>query len=330
MAYHWMKPCVLAMLALTLLLAGCAGHKASTGGAAGQGVYKVGKPYQIAGTWYYPAVDYDYSETGIASWYGPDFHGKDTANGEPYDMNELTAAHRTLPMPSMVRVTNLENGRQIALRVNDRGPFARNRIIDVSRRAAQLLGFEQQGTARVRVDIMAAESRQIALLAGAGTPAPPASAIPTTVASSGTAPAQPAAAAPALAAPTARLETEALPPPPGASAAAPAPVASKPAPQVLAQRPPAAEPEPDGKVFIVPVRQTAMFIQAGAFTNIANASRLRAQLAALGPSRVVPAVIGNQQFYRVRLGPIASLAAADQMLDRVVSAGHPEARLIVD
>src|SRR5262245_42331826 len=86
-------------------------------------------------------------------------------------MNALTAAHRTLPMPSMVRVTNLENGRQIALRINDRGPFVNNRIIDVSRRAAQLLGFEQQGTARVRVDIMETESRQLAMLAGAVQPA---------------------------------------------------------------------------------------------------------------------------------------------------------------
>src|SRR5262245_12419431 len=137
MAYHRKKPCVLAALAVALLLAGCAGEKTS-GVAGGHGVYKVGKPYQIAGSWYYPAVDYDYTETGIASWYGPDFHGKDTANGEAYDMNALTAAHRTLPMPSMVRVTNLENGRQIVLRVNDRGPFARSRIIDVSRRASQL------------------------------------------------------------------------------------------------------------------------------------------------------------------------------------------------
>jgi rare lipoprotein A len=327
MASHWNKPCVLAALALALLLAGCAGEKTS-GVAGGHGVYKIGKPYQIAGTWYYPAVDYDYTETGIASWYGPDFHGKDTANGEAYDMNQLTAAHRTLPMPSMVRVTNLENGRQIALRVNDRGPFARNRIIDVSRRAAQLLGFEQQGTARVRVDIMAPESRQLAALAGGAEQVAVA-----TPAATSTVPVAAQLVAPgtqALAAPTERLETEALPPPPGASAAPASPMVSKPAPQALTPRPPAAEPEPDGRVSLVPVRRTSMFIQAGAFTNIANASRLRAQLSVIGPSMVVPAVIGDQRFYRVRLGPIASVAEADQMLDRVVSAGHPEARLIVD
>lgn len=131
-----------------------------------QGIYKVGEPYQIAGVWYYPAEDWTYDETGIASFYGGErtgtnFHGLVTANGELYDMNALTAAHTTLPMPSLVRVTNLENGRSLVLRVNDRGPFVRGRIIDVSRRAAQLLGFEQQGTARVRVEILGDESRQL-------------------------------------------------------------------------------------------------------------------------------------------------------------------------
>ncbi len=131
-----------------------------------QGIYKVGEPYQIAGVWYYPAEDWTYAESGIASFYGGersgiDFHGRLTANGELYDMNALTAAHTTLPMPSLVRVTNLDNGRSIVLRVNDRGPFARGRIIDVSRRSAQLLGFEAQGTARVRVEIQADESRRL-------------------------------------------------------------------------------------------------------------------------------------------------------------------------
>ena len=103
-----------------------------TASPKGKGVYKVGKPYQIFGKWYYPAEELDYSETGIASWYGPKFHGKLTANGELFDQNLITAAHRTLPMPSAVRITNLENGRALNIRVNDRGPFARGRIIDVS------------------------------------------------------------------------------------------------------------------------------------------------------------------------------------------------------
>lgn len=112
---------------------------------------KVGKPYKIAGAWYYPKEQPHYDETGYASWYGRDFHGKKTANGEIYNMNALTAAHKTLPLPTYVKVTNLENGRTIVLRVNDRGPFVKGRIIDISRRGAQLLGFDKQGVTKVRV-----------------------------------------------------------------------------------------------------------------------------------------------------------------------------------
>ena len=125
------------------------------------GVYKVGSPYKIMGKWYYPKEDYRYSEVGIASWYGADFHAKRTANGEKYDMYSLTAAHRTLPLPSIVKVTNLENGRSLVLRVNDRGPYAKSRIIDVSKRAAQLLGFQTQGTTKVRVEVMEKESKAL-------------------------------------------------------------------------------------------------------------------------------------------------------------------------
>ncbi len=125
------------------------------------GTYKVGSPYKIMGQWYYPKEDYDYSEVGIASWYGEDFHARKTANGENYDMHALTAAHRTLPLPSIVKVTNLENGRSLVLRVNDRGPYAKNRIIDISKRGAQLLGFQTQGTAKVRVEIMEKESKAL-------------------------------------------------------------------------------------------------------------------------------------------------------------------------
>lgn len=112
---------------------------------------KVGNPYKIAGVWYHPKEDPTYDQTGYASWYGKDFHGKATANGEVYNMNALTAAHKTLPMPSYVKVTNLANNRSIVLRVNDRGPFVAGRLIDVSRRGAQLLGFQRQGVTRVRI-----------------------------------------------------------------------------------------------------------------------------------------------------------------------------------
>ena len=127
-------------------------------------IYKVGNPYKINGKWYYPAVDYQYDEVGIASWYGPGFHGKSTANGEVFDQDKITAAHRTLPMPSIVKVTNLENGLVLdKVRINDRGPFARNRIIDLSKKAAEELGFLKNGVAKVRVEILEDESRKYAL-----------------------------------------------------------------------------------------------------------------------------------------------------------------------
>ena len=132
------------------------------------GIYKVGNPYKVAGRWYYPKEDYNYVEEGMASWYGEDFNGKHTANGERYNMNTLTAAHRTLPLPSIVKVTNLQNGRSVVLRVNDRGPYVKDRIIDLSKRGAQILGYMGQGTTRVRVEIMAKESKELkeALLTG--------------------------------------------------------------------------------------------------------------------------------------------------------------------
>lgn len=117
----------------------------------GGGYRKIGKRYQVAGTWYTPRHDENYEETGIASWYGRRFHAKKTANGEIYDMNALTAAHRTLPLPSLVRVTNIENGRSLVVRVNDRGPFRKGRIIDVSARVARELGFDGKGLAKVNV-----------------------------------------------------------------------------------------------------------------------------------------------------------------------------------
>ena len=125
------------------------------------GYYKVGNTYTVLGQTYTPKEDYNYSEIGIASWYGDDFHDKRTANGETYNMRAITAAHRTLPLPSIVKVTNLENGKSIIARVNDRGPYVKNRIIDVSQKGAELLGYKNQGTAKVKVEILADASKAL-------------------------------------------------------------------------------------------------------------------------------------------------------------------------
>lgn len=124
------------------------------------GYYKVGKPYKIDGKTYYPKEYKKYNEVGQASWYGDDFHNKKTANGEIFNMHDMTAAHKTLPMPSIVRVTNLENGSSIKVRVNDRGPFVDNRIIDLSKAAADKLGFKNKGVITVRVELLESETEK--------------------------------------------------------------------------------------------------------------------------------------------------------------------------
>jgi peptidoglycan lytic transglycosylase len=118
----------------------------------GGGVYRVGSPYVVGGRVYVPEDNPRYAAVGLTSWYGSDFHGRMTANGEVFDLNGISAAHPTLPLPSYVRVTNLTNGKSLIVRVNDRGPYAHNRIIDVSTRAAHLLGFYNRGTVPVRVE----------------------------------------------------------------------------------------------------------------------------------------------------------------------------------
>jgi rare lipoprotein A len=144
----------------------------------GGGTYRVGKPYTVAGRVYVPEEDPNYREEGMASWYGDDFHGRLTANGEVFDMSSLTAAHPTLPIPSYARVTNLRNGKSLIVRVNDRGPYHGNRLIDVSNKAAELLEFKSNGVARVRVEYVAraplegSDDRQLMATLRTGVPAP--------------------------------------------------------------------------------------------------------------------------------------------------------------
>ena len=144
----------------------------------GGGTYRVGKPYVVAGRVYVPEENVNYREEGLASWYGDDFHGRLTANGEVFDMASLSAAHPTLPMPCYVRVTNLANGKSLIVRVNDRGPYHGNRVMDVSSRAAELLEFRNNGVARVRVEYVGraplegSDDRQLVATLRTGVPAP--------------------------------------------------------------------------------------------------------------------------------------------------------------
>ena len=191
---------LVAISALLLMLSGCGkshvGYSSSQDGApsassypsnqparlpSGNGGYvKTGKPYQIAGRWYYPLSSAaGYNETGTASWYGTKFHGKKTANGERYDMHAMSAAHKTLPMPTMVRVTNLNNGRSVVVRVNDRGPFVKNRVIDLSYAAARALGYDNEGTAPVRVEALGQNSMMATNSSPAVRPSPKPLTLPT-------------------------------------------------------------------------------------------------------------------------------------------------------
>ncbi len=302
-------PCLLSRAlaagGLALLLAGCATSRPppqredhAVQVPPNAGVYKVGNPYQIDNIWYYPREQPDYDETGIASWYGPDFYGKYTANGELYDGNQLTAAHRTLPLPVNVRVTNLDNGKSLIVRVNDRGPYARGRIIDLSRKAAELLDVVQNGTARVRVTYLGRADL------GGGGPPPPET------------PPEIANALPAV--PAGEVDSAGLNILPGA------PVA--PVPETPAM---VASIQPTGKVEEVPVPPiTHLYVQLGAFSKLENAQRLARSV---GPEvRISTLQRAGQTLYRVRTGPLNSVQDADAALSRMNGVGTGDAKIIVD
>ena len=277
-----------------------------------KGMYKVGNPYRIKGKKYYPAVDYDYNETGIASWYGPNFHGKATANGEIFNQNELTAAHKTLPLPSIVRVTNLENGRSLIVRVNDRGPFAHSRIIDMSKRSAELLGFRNQGTAKVRVQVLEKESRMVAQMAQ-NNQATRGVEVPMNRPGY-KAPQQPAVAkAPAHPAP--KVQQASLSSPQSATTV----------PGHIRD----GQFYPDPVVAEYPVVKQKIYIQMGSFTQRDNAMRFSSSLGKYGRALVQTANIDNVTYYRVRL-PIQNVPEADSVLERVMSDGFHDAHIVID
>ncbi len=275
--------------------------------ASGQGAQpwlereRVGPPYQANGRWYVPTPEPGYEQTGTASWYGPTFNGGRTASGETFDQTAMTAAHPTLPIPSLVQVTNLENGREVIVRVNDRGPFVGNRLIDLSQGAAQVLGIENHGTARVHVRYLGPAPRHVN---GDGSSAPPSSVSPS--------------AAVAQSAPV-EEGPQSLRPPPArdselaggnddlsgdAAQSAPPPVAA-------------------------PVSYSgggAYVVQVGAFSDPANAQRVRQAVSGAGPVSVdVRRNAAGAELFRVRVGPFASQAEADAARRSVAELGYSEA-----
>ncbi len=292
---------------------------------ANAGNFKVGKPYTVMGRTYYPKETYSYSETGIASWYGPGFHGKYTASGETYSQNELTAAHRTLQMPSLVRVTNLANGRSVVVRVNDRGPFSKGRIMDVSEKAARLLDMTGTGTARVRLDLLADESRALAALARSGTTT---KGMEIAYNEKGYLPIS--ARGGSNAAPVTTMSdadyNNAIPPIGNVGEAMMAQEAQN---QAVSGHVNNGHFYPNPVVTQEPVVATKLYVQVGAFGQSANAERLSQNLNHIGAVHVDLIPYNGRTLYKVRIGPLDTVQEADSVLSKVLAAGQSDAIIVV-
>lgn len=288
----------------------------------GYGGYKVGAPYQVAGIWYVPKENPNYDHTGTASWYGDEFHQKATANGEIFDMNAVSAAHTTLPLPSMVEVTNLDNGKKLVVRVNDRGPFVGDRIIDLSHEAARQLGYDRAGLANVRVRYVGPAPLQgpdagirfasRKPLATRLTDAPPPRAA---MARTGPDPLMALASAEAApptkaAVPLAAVSSHALAPLIG-DAISTAPIGAPAAPIVMAS-----------------AASSPLRIQAGAFSSEVNAQKAVSALAQAGRASIEPVERDGLTLYRVVLPAPADEAQAYALRDRVAEIGFADARVV--
>lgn len=305
---------IVGILLMLACAAACGSRQGSGPGAsvATSGSYKVGKPYTIKGATYYPREEFDRVETGVASWYGPGFHGKSTANGERYDQRDHTAAHRTLQMPSMVRVTNLDNGLSTVVRINDRGPYASDRVIDLSRAAADEIDMVRRGTARVRIEQLPAESRVVKDIAMAGGgPAEQRDALVQYASSRHTT--TPVATA-------VRPQPATLPPPATRSV-------------VVAATPP---PAASSSTTIAGIAQSAtppgsgFYVQTGAFSTMDNAERQRGMISSYGFSEIFQGSASGREVYRVRLGPYTTSDAAGIVADRLQRSGYGDARVVAD
>ena len=304
----------LAGMMLILMLSGCTGvelaataiKKYKRGDADPH--YKIGRPYEVRGVWYYPERNMRYDETGIASWYGKAEAGRPTANGEIYDPDLISAAHKTLPLPSVVRVTNLENGRSLAVRVNDRGPFITGRIIDLSEEGARLLGFRKNGVARVRVQILAQESLRLENEAKQGN-FPLLGALP----------------------PAKTPKTQAAPAPSSnltlhseedTSQSAPAPATSSALALINTSR--------SSDLQTGTPLPTQIWIQVGAFRAANNAKAVKKRIANIANTQISTIHHDAEILHRVRLGPLASVEEADRVLRAVIQRGYQGSKIILD
>ena len=255
---------------------------------------RVGPPYQANGRWYVPTPEPGYEQVGEGSWYGPNFHGLRTANGEVYDQEALTAAHPTLPLNSLVQVTNLENGREIIVRINDRGPFVGERLIDLTRAGAELLGYERAGHARVHVRYLGPAPRRVSADA-ASAPAP-----------------QAVRPVPA----SAPVEQGNMELAGGPMSLLPEQVETAPSVWSVPQAQPVSYTPPAG----------AYVVQVGAFSDPANAQRVRAMVEAAGPVEVdVRRAASGAELFRVRVGPFASAQEAETARRTLAGMGYPDA-----
>jgi rare lipoprotein A len=302
--------------------------------------------YDVFGKRYYVlSSSVGYWERGVASWYGPGFHKEKTSTGEPYDMYGMTAAHKTLPLPTYVRVTNLQNGRSIVVRVNDRGPFVGNRIIDLSYTAAAKLDMLRNGTAMVDVraiDLLATPPPPVVtastIPAAPAVPAAPATLTASTTPAASTAPGASASAAPVAAAlviePLAATPpAPAAPPAPTGTAAPAAGVAAVAAATVQPAAVPPAAASASGPAPVAPgFTRPTLFIQAGAFSDPSNAERLAQKLRGdnLGKVFVRNDVLAGRRMYRVRIGPVPDVAEFDRVVAALERAGVADAHLALD
>lgn len=315
---------ILGTMILLAWLGGCASHHVSQS-QAGRGMYKVGAPYTIDGITYTPQEEFQHVETGVASWYGPGFHGKYTANGEVYDQSDHTAAHRTLQMPSIVRVTNLDNGQTTMVRINDRGPYARSRVLDVSRAAAEDLGMTRNGTAHVRIEQMPMESQVVKDIAVNGGGASEQQAALERYAAGRRGPPPVMAAAQATPPPSDQSQTVWASNP---RSPAVAPMQASGSAGEGRQAAPAFAPGSTTPAVFHPAG--AYYVQTGAFATMNNAERQRGLIGTYGTTEIFQGSAGGKDVYRVRVGPYTTSDAAGIVADRLKRSGYGDARVVSD